>query len=356
MNVDIDFNRPDRVYHPGERVSGVVIVDSASATSHQGMHITIEGSVNLQLSARSMGVFEAFYSSLKPIHLIHIEFEISPGGKIPAGVTQFPFEFVLKPTPPSQLPAAKRPPPAASRKEVPSSMIYDEHELELYDTYHGVYVNVQYSASVEMQRGLMSKSIRKQKEFIVEQRPVAKVDTQPCKFVITPQSLQNVKDSTKKKIPDFSFDGQLDATTCRVSQPFTGTLHLRRCSQPIRSIELQLVRVESCSSSGLIISTLAYLPLDTDYMEGETREATEIQNIQIADGNPLLSRASSDHADSLSPEHYDYGLPLHMVFPRLFTCSTCISKAFKIEFECNLIVAFADSTLVTENFPLQLVR
>jgi len=75
-------------------------------------------------------------------------------------------------------------------------------------------------------------------------------------------------------------------------------------------------------------------------MEGEAREATEIQNIQIADGNVVRGLA----------------IPIYMVFPRLFTCATTISKQFKVEFEVNLIILFADNHMVTENFPIKLYR
>lgn len=76
-----------------------------------------------------------------------------------------------------------------------------------------------------------------------------------------------------------------------VSNP--GEITVTKCAVEIKSIELQLVRVETCK-----------------YMEGEAKEATEIQNIQIADGNVVRGLA----------------VPIHMVFPRLFTCSTCIAK------------------------------
>jgi len=108
-----------------------------------------------------------------------------------------------------------------------------------------------------------------------------------------------------------------------VLKPFQGELTITKCAVDIKSIELQLVRVESCS-----------------YMEGEAREATEIQNIQIADGNVVRGLA----------------IPVHMVFPRLFTCSTTQAKQFKVEFEVNLIVLFADNHMVTENFPIKLYR
>lgn len=55
-------------------------------------------------------------------------------------MTEFPFEFVLKPL----------------------------KDQTLYDTYHGVYVNVQYMLTADMARGMMSKNLKKNKEFIVE--------------------------------------------------------------------------------------------------------------------------------------------------------------------------------------------
>jgi len=140
---------------------------------------------------------------------------------------------------------------------------------------------------------------------------------------MSPDSLQNVKESSKKKIPGFLVDGYLANTTCSIEKPFSGEIWVRNCDVDIKSIELQLVRVESCA-----------------YAEGEAREATEIQNIQIGDGNVVRNLA----------------IPLHMVFPRLFTCSTTIAKQFKVEFEVNLIVLFSDNHMVTENFPLKLYR
>ena len=41
-----------------------------------------DGSVSLQLSAKSVGLFEAFYSNLKPIQLVHYEVEVQKSGKL----------------------------------------------------------------------------------------------------------------------------------------------------------------------------------------------------------------------------------------------------------------------------------
>ena len=49
-------------------------------------------------------------------------------------------------------------------------------------------------------------------------------------------------------------------------------------------------------------------------------------------------------------------VPMYMVFPRLFSCPTVISTMFKIEFEVNLVVVFGDGYMVTENFPITIIR
>lgn len=42
----------------------------------------MDGTVNLQLSAKSVGVFEAFYNSIKPITLVNQTVEIQKTGKL----------------------------------------------------------------------------------------------------------------------------------------------------------------------------------------------------------------------------------------------------------------------------------
>lgn len=49
-------------------------------------------------------------------------------------------------------------------------------------------------------------------------------------------------------------------------------------------------------------------------------------------------------------------IPIYMVFPRLFTSPTVIAKTFRVEFEVNLVIVFADNHLITENFPIKLYR
>jgi hypothetical protein len=58
--------------------------------------------------------------------------------------------------------------------------------------------------------------------------------------------MNDTKQVSKKKIPDFLFEGKLSHTVCNVNKPFSGELTITRCAVEIKSIELQLVRVESC--------------------------------------------------------------------------------------------------------------
>ena len=48
-----------------ETVTGSIIVNSRGELNHQGITLLVEGAVTLQLSSKSVGLFEAFYNSLK---------------------------------------------------------------------------------------------------------------------------------------------------------------------------------------------------------------------------------------------------------------------------------------------------
>mmetsp|Transcript_73206 Transcript_73206/g.89846 ORF Transcript_73206/g.89846 Transcript_73206/m.89846 type:complete len:303 (-) Transcript_73206:60-968(-) len=294
VDVEIKLDRYDRCYCPGDVVTGVVIVRSESRSSHSGIKLKVEGAVNLQLSARSVGLFEAFYSSIKPIELITYSINVSSSGKINKGETEYPFEFELKP----------------------------KKNQKLFETYHGVYINVQYIITVEMLRSMLSKNINKSMEFIVKSKskPFKK---NKVSFEITPENLKNVQKQNTKNIPEFSIKGYFKSGVCNVQSPFVGEIIVEKAEQEIKSIELQFVRVETVI-----------------YADTEIREATEVQNIQIADGNVC----------------HNLSIPIYMIFPRLFTCVTTSSKSFKVEFEVNVVVLFKDTHMLTENFPIKLVR
>ena len=257
--------------------------------------MTASGSAKLQLSARSVGLIEAVYNSVKPHELLAAEIEIASGsGKIPDG-TEIPFEFRLD----------------------------GIRGRTLHETYHGVYVNVQYIIAVHCVRGAFSKDLHKEIEFIIENPKQDPPDPSPIPFSITPTSLENVRDAAVTSIPDFMIKGRLNSTNCPITAPFTGEITIEKSDAQVRSIELQLVRVET-----------------VQHEEGNAREATEIQNIQIAVGDVCRGLV----------------VPVYFIFPRLFTCPTMLTPNFKVEFEVNMLVIFNDGHMVTENFPINLFR
>ena len=74
----------NKAYREEKTIKGVVYVNSKGELSHNGLSLTVDGTVKLQLSARSMGRFEAFYNSLKPIHVLHQSWNSPLLGRYPA--------------------------------------------------------------------------------------------------------------------------------------------------------------------------------------------------------------------------------------------------------------------------------
>jgi len=294
-SIDVRLKRVDRIYRPGETVEGVVVVRSKGSLSHTGIQLFAEGVVTMQLSAKSVGLFEAFYNSLKPVDLLKTQIEVASAGKLPAGTVELPFAFELEPV----------------------------RNQKLYETYHGVFINIQYVLRVECTRSMLSKNLANTIEFIVEIPAGGVKNSAPLEFTITPSSLKNVKKSALASVPSFCIRGRLDSGYCPINRPFTGSLVVEEADAVIKSIELQLVRVETCGCA-----------------DGYAKEATEIQNIQIAEGDVCR----------------ELEIPIYMIFPRLFSCPTIATRNFKIEFEMNLVVLLADGHLITENFPIRIVR
>jgi len=284
----------DRIYSLGDKVRGSLVVQS-DGFAHSGVSLTLNGTVALQLSAKSVGLFEAFYNSLKPVTLMDYKLNIEQSGNIAKGTCTIPFEFDLKPL----------------------------EGQELHETYHGVYVNITYMLKADIIRKWVGKDLTKSIEFIVERLPDKIPDPVKEIFDISPESIDK---STKKGLvlPNFRITGHIDTLTMSIETPLSGVLKLELCEEPIKCIELQLVRVETCGCA-----------------DGFAKEATEIQNIQIVDGD--VQRGVE--------------VPIFMIFPRLFTCPSLVSaRTFKVEFQVNLVLMFPDGRLVSKKFPLTLLR
>lgn len=64
----------------------------------------------------------------------------------------------------------------------------------------------------------------------------------PKEFMITHESLET---STTASIPKFKFDGIIATTNCCFNEPFDGFIIKRHSELQIKSVEIQLVRVET---------------------------------------------------------------------------------------------------------------
>ncbi|ROT60857.1 putative Down syndrome critical region protein 3 [Penaeus vannamei] len=425
LTVEIRLKRPSRIYHEGDNVSGLLVLDSKSEVRHDGITLTMEGVISLQLSPKSAGLIESIVNSSKPISIINNVVEVAKSGKIPSGQTEIPFELPLKVrgsktlyetyhgvyitiqyflrcdikrsllakdvtkaqefiveykqgvgdvAQPGLINFEMRPetlPNVRDRARIPKFLVRGHLDSEvfslskpltgepisiinnvvevaksgkipsgqteipfelplkvrgsktLYETYHGVYITIQYFLRCDIKRSLLAKDVTKAQEFIVEYKQGVGDVAQPglINFEMRPETLPNVRD--RARIPKFLVRGHLDSEVFSLSKPLTGELTVCECERGISSIELQLVRVETCGSA-----------------EGNTREATEIQNIQIGEGDVCRGIA----------------IPIYMVFPRLFTCATTIAPNFKIEFELNIVIIFDNDHLVVETFPIKLTR
>ncbi|XP_073954253.1 LOW QUALITY PROTEIN: vacuolar protein sorting-associated protein 26C [Choristoneura fumiferana] len=309
-SLSINLKRPSKIYYEGDIIAGVVVVECAGEVRHEGLSLAAEGAVNLQLSSKSVGIFEAFSNSIKPINLLNISVELAPPGKIPAGVTEIPFEIPLRPR-------------QAVSPGYPG----------LLETYHGVFVNIMYTLKCGMKRSFLNKPLNASCQFFVQYKHQEAPAPKPVRCEVTPSSLRAGRGrrgrggaaggAARAPMPRFQLYAEIDSTVCALDKPLTGKIRVDECSVPIKSIELQLVRVETCGCA-----------------DGYSRDATEIQNIQVGAGDVARARE----------------VPLHMVLPRLFACPTTTTVNFKIEFELNIAVIFEDDYLVTENFPILLLR
>lgn len=48
-----------------ENVTGIIILSTNSDIKHDGISLTMDGAVNLQVSSKNVGILEAFYNAIK---------------------------------------------------------------------------------------------------------------------------------------------------------------------------------------------------------------------------------------------------------------------------------------------------
>jgi hypothetical protein len=223
----LDVNLRRTVYKPGDVVEGVVTVHSKAGWQFKVLALSVEGKIVLSTSGRvglGLSTDQVASSSGQIYTLVKHDMELASAGKFAQGATEVPFDFVLT----------------------------GRAGQALLETYHGVYISVVYTVKVTCERGMMKKALHKEVEFNVEVSSGAGVAaaSAPAKFEITPQNLENVNSAVLATIPRFSISGIVHRSTCPITLPFTGEVTVTSCAASIRSVELQLVRVETIVIEG----------------------------------------------------------------------------------------------------------
>ncbi|XP_027169045.1 Down syndrome critical region protein 3 homolog isoform X1 [Coffea eugenioides] len=284
MSIEIKLSRSNRIYRPNESLEGKIIANLSSSISHQGIRLTINGSVNLQVRGGTAGVIESFYGVVKPIPIVNRTITVQPSGRIASGVTEIPFSVILK-----------------ERGK-------DDME-KFYETFHGTDISIQYLVTAEVARGYLHKSLSTAVEFIIESEkdslPQEPISPEMVFFYIT-QDTQKHPLLPELKSGGFRISGKV-CSQCSVLDPLIGELTVEASGIPIQSIDIHLFRVESILIGDKIAT-----------------ETTSIQTTQIADGDVCRGLT----------------LPIYVILPRLLTCPTIFAGPFSIEFKTTIVITF----------------
>ncbi|KAJ6255535.1 vacuolar protein sorting-associated protein 26c [Anaeramoeba flamelloides] len=292
----IRLKKKNKTYTIGDNIEGVFIIYSKKPFLINSIDLNVNGVLKVRSIARNVEVFDKIYDRLIPIKGVDLDFQLNESGEIPYGKTEIPFEFPFQPL----------------------------NKSFLFETYHGVYLKVIYLITIKINRKGIFPNITNEQEIYANLPKKKNLSPVAKTFCILPESLKNIKMENLLKIPPFKITGKIDNLLCPVNKAFTGVIKVEQCTKFVRSIELQLLRIETCGSKEI----------------GLVTETTEIQNLQIADGNILNNLE----------------IPMYIIFPRLFCCPTVITELYRIEFELNILIHFENRSLVCENFPIQLVR
>ncbi|CAG9328976.1 unnamed protein product [Blepharisma stoltei] len=301
MKAEIVLERNNKTFTAGEQIRGhISIEDAPIGIQYNNLIVNFDGYIRGQASVKNVGALDSLLPQVPPQTLCKST-ETLPGGTFTESKMIFPFVINLVPI---------------------------EGQF-LLETYIGVYITIQYEIkSVFVVSENVKNRINNPNSLkIVVQVPDLGLsegmtrEKVPVPFNISPASIENP--GKLSNVPNFRIVGELASSVFELNGDFNGWLSVMESSKGIKSIELQVIRIESITSN-----------------DGTIKEATEVQSLQIADGNVRKGAQ----------------IPLFMLFPRQFTCPTTFYKKFRIEFEVNLVILFFDGYQITKNFPLHLIR
>lgn len=199
----VSLDRDSLVYRPGETITGKVTLANLTNTQHAGLRVAVKGSLHL-LPTKDQGRPE------QKIQLLSKVKELLPAGKI-LGHTELDFSLQLIP----------------------------ESGFELYETYHGKHVAVEYLVKTELTRTGLQKALRGAVDFIL-QRPAngeSAGDLAERPFRI--EDIGGVSDSLIR--------GQIQSPVVDIGRPLFGEIEIVK-APTIECVELHVVRNEKITT------------------------------------------------------------------------------------------------------------
>jgi hypothetical protein len=313
FEVAVQLDRVGATFFVGETITGAVVVKTDSSTSCKSITLSVRGAVDAKLlgGRTTAGVFERLHEDLRPHVMLALSIPLGGAGslKIPAGTTELPFSFPLVST-------------AASATGAP---------LPLLETYNGVFVSCRYEVKATVAFTLSTQHSAPVELFVVNpgqaELDVLKLDagSPGLSFEFTSATTKRSRRAGEAVMPEFHFQGSIDRVHIDIDTALSGFVRVVRSSVPITSVEIQLARSECCASEA---------------RQDRGREITEVQNIQIGDGDVLR----------------DWDIPIFMRFPRWYTCPAIRTPQLRVEFEISVVITFETRVQVSQMIPIRLYR
>ena len=311
--VDVFLDAVDSKYRAGDVVRGEVVatIEREDAPfNHQGVVVTACGSVAMRVGEGRVTMLEALFTSVDPVSVLDVQSVLAPPGRLATGVHKFPFSLPLRAFPAS---------------------------MPVYETFHGQNTQVVYAIDAEVARPILrgGSLTTGMCEFLVESTPDEE-DAENVRargrveFEITEEQQDLGPAPGALATEGFLVRGYFDKTSWFLEEAITGALTVVRSAAPLKAIEIELCRIEGCTTS-----------------EGQAlSETSPVQFTQVADGD--CARGTE--------------IPIHFVIPRLFTCPSVQAATFSISFMLRVLCVFEPinpgnkEPVAVRAIPIQLYR
>lgn len=89
-SIRIILDKSRGVYHQGEYITGKVIVDNKYELRHDGLLVTLEGSVDISANFKSLNILDTFNGTTRTLPLAGFTYELIPPGRLTPGQTEVP--------------------------------------------------------------------------------------------------------------------------------------------------------------------------------------------------------------------------------------------------------------------------